>query len=480
MFVTVLLASTLGKIFQPFFDAMAWGIAAFYALIPNYAIAIALLTVAVMAVTAPLTIKSSRSMMAMSRLQPQMKELQKKYKGDKVRLNEEMMKLYRENNVSPAAGCVPMLIQFPVFIVLYDTIQGLTNTVARGKPLTSGVKCLQRVCAEPRYVGHKTAIYHNLVQHPGVMNAFGVNLADDAFSHGLSTAGRAPFIVMILIAVGLQYFQMHQMNKRNAAAGTVNQQMQTMTKIMPLIFIVIYIRIAAGVNVYFIVSNLARIGLQMWSFRTMPAQDEVRVGRLGAPAEGRRKRKTLMERLAEAQQRALEQQAQQRGASGTASRPALGNGRSPGGGAPGGDRERGTARSPGGTKGSGGAARSRPGGSAKAAGGPNAGGMGKTPRGAKASDGPKGSAPASTGRPDRPGSGKGRTNGAPPGGNGKVAENGQAARRATAPGSGRAGGDVGRRPQNGARPRPAGPSRGSRAPRDTGGADQAPADENGN
>jgi len=305
--MTVLLASTLGKIFQPFFDAMAWVIAAFYALIPNYAVAIALLTVAVMAVTAPLTIKSTRSMVAMSKLSPAMKELQKKYKNDKVRLNEEMMKLYREHNVSPAAGCVPMLIQFPVFIILYDVIRGLTNTVT-----VHG-----RVVAEPRYIGHSTALYTNLVKHPGVMKAFGVNLADTAFSH-LSWPGRLPYIGMIAVAIGLQYFQMRQINKRNQ--NQLNQQMQAMQKFMPLIFAVIYIRIAAGVNVYFIVSSVCRIGLQLWSFRSTPAEAAPRVGKLSTASGGGRQRRTLMERLAEAQQRALEQQAQQRAL--TAGQPA--------------------------------------------------------------------------------------------------------------------------------------------------------------
>jgi YidC/Oxa1 family membrane protein insertase len=301
--VTMLLASTLGKIFQPFFDAMAWVIAGFYAVVPNYAIAIALLTVAVMVITAPLTIKSTRSMVAMSKLSPAMKELQKKYKNDKVRLNEEMMKLYREHNVSPAAGCVPMLLQFPIFIILYDVIEGLTNTV----------RVHGRVVAEPRYVGHSTALYQSLVHHPGVMNSFGVNLADTAFSH-LTWPGRLPYIGMILIAIGLQYFQMRQINKRNQ--NQLNQQMQAMQKFMPLIFAIIYIRIAAGVNVYFIVSSLCRIGLQLWSFRSTPADAAPRVGTLAGGTSSGRKRKTLMERLAEAQQRALEQQAQQRALAG--------------------------------------------------------------------------------------------------------------------------------------------------------------------
>jgi len=303
---TVLIASTIGRIFQPFLDAMAWVIAGFYALVPNYAIAIALLTVAVMVITAPLTVKSTRSMVAMSKLQPEMRELQKKYKHDKIKLNEELMKLYHEHGISPTAGCLPLLIQFPIFLILYDVIEGLTNTV-----VVHG-----RRIAEPRYIGHGTALYHSLKLHPGVMNSFGLNLADTLFSH-LTWAGRVPYIILVLIAIALQYLQIHQMNKRNGANS--NPQMQAVQKFMPVIFAIIYIRISAGVNVYFIVSSLCRMGLQTYSFRTLPAGDTPRVAKIGDGARPRRK--GLFERLAEAQQRALEQQRAMQAASGT-SRPA--------------------------------------------------------------------------------------------------------------------------------------------------------------
>lgn len=299
-------ASTLGQIFSPLFELMAWLIAGFYAVVPNYAIAIAMLTVVVMIVTAPLTVKSTRSMLAMQRLQPEMKKLQQKYKQDKQQLNEEMMKLYREHNVNPASGCLPMVIQFPVFIILYDVIRGLTNTN----------KVHGRVVANPRYISHFTRLYANLHAHPGKMESFGINLAATLFTHRSSALGYVPYAVLILAAIALQYLQMRQMSRRNPAAAQANPQMQAMQKYMPLIFAVIYLRIAAGVNVYFIVSAACRIGIQEWVFRSgildKPARSIL-------PGSGSRStagspRKTLMERLADAQQRALEQQrAQQTG-----------------------------------------------------------------------------------------------------------------------------------------------------------------------
>ncbi len=101
------------------FQFLAGLLAFFYALIPNYAVAIALLTLTVMLVLSPLTLKSTRSMLAMQKLQPKMKQLQQKHKGDRQKLNEEMMALYKEHKVNPVSGCLPMLLQLPVFLVMY-------------------------------------------------------------------------------------------------------------------------------------------------------------------------------------------------------------------------------------------------------------------------------------------------------------------------------------------------------------------------
>ncbi len=77
------------------------------------------LTVLVRACLLPLTFKQFHSMQRLAHLQPEMKKLQEKYKGDKERMNQEMMKFYRENKVNPFSSCLPMVAQFPVFISLY-------------------------------------------------------------------------------------------------------------------------------------------------------------------------------------------------------------------------------------------------------------------------------------------------------------------------------------------------------------------------
>jgi YidC/Oxa1 family membrane protein insertase len=316
------LGSTLGKIFEPLYTLMGSIIAFFYAVIPNYAVAIALLTVVVMIVTAPLTVKSTKSMVAMQRLSPELKKLQQKYKGDRQTLNEEMMKLYKEHGANPAGGCLPMVAQFPVFIILYGVIKGLANTVTKGQkwPITGAPNrvCHQALCALPRYIGTNTKLYQNLVKSPGKINAFGINLADKVLGHH-SIVTALPYAFLILIAIGLQYFQMRQLNNRNPQFAQGNPQAQMMQRYMPIIFAVIYINIAAGVNIYFIVSSLCRIGIQEAIFRSgtlnkvAPATEGVLPSQGGGGVGKAPRRRTLMERLAEMQKQALEQkEAQQR------------------------------------------------------------------------------------------------------------------------------------------------------------------------
>lgn len=112
--------------------AEAWGailrflgsvLGAIYDVIPSYGVAIILLTILVRVVLIPLTVKQIRSMSAMQKIQPELKRLQQKYKGDRQKMNEELMKLYREHGVNPLGGCFPLLMQAPVFIALYSVLR---------------------------------------------------------------------------------------------------------------------------------------------------------------------------------------------------------------------------------------------------------------------------------------------------------------------------------------------------------------------
>jgi YidC/Oxa1 family membrane protein insertase len=233
----------------------------FYGIIPNYAIAIALLTVVIMAVLTPFTIKSTKSMAAMQKLQPELKKLQQKYKGAENRqlLNEEMMKLYKEEGVNPLGGCLPMLLQTPFLIMLYGVIKGLANKVMLHGKLVS----------LPRYIPTSSKMYHSLVASGGQIKAFGMDLNLKVFSVHSSFLAQIPFVIFVLAAVGLQYFQMAQINNRSRKTGqAMPAQQQAMQRFLPLIFAYFYMIIPAAVVLYMIISTSIRILTQYLMFRT--------------------------------------------------------------------------------------------------------------------------------------------------------------------------------------------------------------------
>src|ERR1700679_2766378 len=254
----------VGNIFQPIFHVVGWMLAACYDLIPNYAIAITMLTIIIMAVLTPFTIKSTKSMMAMQKLQPEIKKLQQKYKGPENRqtLNDEMMKLYREEGVNPVGGCLPMLLQAPFLFILYSVIKGLafTTTNKAGK-----------IKATPRYIPHHGAMYWNLIHSGGQIKVWGMDLSLKPFpisAHGTFLKA-LPFFVFVAIAVALQYFQMAQLNNRNRKTGqSMPSQQQAMQRVLPLIFAFFYLAIPSAVVVYMIISTGIRIITQDIMFRT--------------------------------------------------------------------------------------------------------------------------------------------------------------------------------------------------------------------
>ena len=99
-----------------------------YQIFPNVGLAIILLTIIVNLAMFPLTLKQTRSMKAMQEIQPLVKDLQKKYKDDRQQLNEEMVALYKEKGVNPAAGCLPMIIQLPIWFSLFRLLRSFQSS----------------------------------------------------------------------------------------------------------------------------------------------------------------------------------------------------------------------------------------------------------------------------------------------------------------------------------------------------------------
>src|SRR5213595_2557503 len=115
------------------FDLLAGLLAFFYDnVVHNFAVAITLLTLTVYLVLTPLTWRGTRSMLAMQRLQPEIKKLQAKHKNDRQALNEAMMAFYKEHKVNPLSGCLPQILQFPVLIVMFRVLHGLSSIKTSG------------------------------------------------------------------------------------------------------------------------------------------------------------------------------------------------------------------------------------------------------------------------------------------------------------------------------------------------------------
>src|SRR5665213_2152363 len=201
------LTKPIGKIFQPLLDFVAAILAFFYSIVPNYPISIALLTIVIMAVLTPLTVKSTKNMAAMQALGPEMKKLQQKYKGaeNRAQLNEEMMKLYKEHKVNPASGCLPMLLQMPAFFILYSVIRGMTNIVPAFTTTVGGLKVNHPAVAQPRYIPTDSKMYHNIVAAHGHLISFGMDFSEKLLSHHSSLFVAIPYLLLVVGAVGLQY-----------------------------------------------------------------------------------------------------------------------------------------------------------------------------------------------------------------------------------------------------------------------------------
>lgn len=221
----------------------------FYGLVPNYAVAIILLTLLVMLITTPLTLKGTRSMIKMQLLQPELKKIQEKHKGgDRNEMNQELMAFYQENQLNPLGGCFPLLVQAPVFLLLFRLIQGLTR---RGADETF----------DPKYLDEASKLYQDL-DGQTEMISFSLDLSESTTEAlGQSILHGLPYLVLILVMIGAQYLQQKQVSARGSSAAAMPQQ-QMLLKVMPAFFGVISIGFPAALVVYWVTSSIYRIGLQ--------------------------------------------------------------------------------------------------------------------------------------------------------------------------------------------------------------------------
>lgn len=243
------------------FDLLANSLAFLYDLWPSYGGSIVLFTLAIMLVLTPLSLKSSRSMIAMQRLAPELKKLQKEHKDDREALNREMMALYQEHKVSPFSSCLPMLLQMPVFFILYRVLSGLTSIGKDGN-------------FNPKYLDAESSLAIAL-RKTNEMMSFGMDLSKGAIkelqTEGIITA--LPYLFLVAIVGVTAYYQQRQVSSRNPNAE-VNPQQQMVMKLMPAIFVFMSTSLPAGVVLYFVVSNIVRIAQQGWITRVEYGDDK--------------------------------------------------------------------------------------------------------------------------------------------------------------------------------------------------------------
>ncbi len=237
-------------------EALGSVLAFFYSVVPNTGVAIILLTVAVRLALFPLTAKQAKSMIAMQRVQPEIKKLQAKYKNDKQKLNEEMMKFYKENEINPLGGCLPLLLQMPIFIALYQTLREIEKFIPHGSKMFADICGASAKASSCRSKALPFIADMNLRKS-----------ASDIVNGKTTGIGDAiPYLVLVAIVLITGYLQQRQ-TMRNQT--TPNPQMAIISKVFPIVFGFISWGIPSGVVLYFFTSNLWQIGQQEVVLRTI-------------------------------------------------------------------------------------------------------------------------------------------------------------------------------------------------------------------
>jgi len=189
------------------------------------------LTIIVRMLLVPLTVKQIHSMQNMQAHAPQMKEIQRKYKGDRAKLNEELMKFYKENNINPAASCLPLLAQLPIFIGLFYTLRAF----AKNPP--GGQAAIDR--------GDFSWLH------------FVPDITKHANSHW---SGYVLLAIYVLSQVASTYFM----------SGAMQKSQRYLMMVLPIVFIPFILRFPTGLVLYWMTTNLWTVGQGLITRRLMP------------------------------------------------------------------------------------------------------------------------------------------------------------------------------------------------------------------
>lgn len=236
-----------------------------YSFTQNYGIAIILMTVLIRVILYPLMQKQMVSMREMQKIQPSMKAAQEKYKNDKERLNKELMVLYKEHKVNPMSGCLPLIIQMPILILLFQVLRKFEYLDSAGKIAGSFLWIPRQVQiiveGVPKIVAGLAAP-EQLIQLPG------------SGIFGIQYLGILPFLV-----AGSMYLQQKMTSPIGAVAGkdggSAQQTQKMMTIMMPLMIGFMSFSLPSGLTLYWLTSTLLGIGQQYLTNKKMPTIDEM-------------------------------------------------------------------------------------------------------------------------------------------------------------------------------------------------------------
>ena len=260
-----------GAIFEPLYKLFGAILKFFYELSGNYGVAIILFTLAVNIILLPLTWKQQKSTTKMQSIQPELKKIQQKYKNDKEKLNMEMMNLYKDNDINPMGGCLPLLIQLPIIFILYQIVyRPLTYMLSMAPDAIEALKTtynLHDYSAEIKIAALDPSINIDF-------NFLGLNLSETPSFSNFHWLWLIPALAGIT-TFALSWLTTKQSNARktekeeNSTADT----MQTMTKIMPLITVWFAFNFPAGIGFYWIMNNLFKMIQQIAVNKILSKED---------------------------------------------------------------------------------------------------------------------------------------------------------------------------------------------------------------
>jgi YidC/Oxa1 family membrane protein insertase len=199
----------------------------------SWAWAIVALTVIVRVLIVPLTVKQIHSMQSLQAHAPEMKEIQKRYRSDKQRQQQELMRFYKENNINPMASCLPMLAQFPVFIALYLVLKHFAKHIpCPGHPF-------------PAQGPHNFCVMHGDFSWLG--HGFFPNIAANVTTYWSG-------YLLLVIYVGSQLASTYFMS------GSAQRSQRILMMVLPFIFVFVIVRFPVGLILYWATTNLWTVG----------------------------------------------------------------------------------------------------------------------------------------------------------------------------------------------------------------------------